>query len=82
MFAKDYLHPISLYDEESAYTMWWTEVWNIWAEKIHPEPESKELQIFLDMVDENWCEKLWDKGYTPQESAKIIQRGKNIFFEK
>ena len=81
MFSKDHLHPINICDEHSLFMKWWTEVWDIWAEQIHPEPESEELQSFLDHIDENWCEKLYDKGCTPELSAKIIERGKNIFFK-
>jgi len=81
MFAKDHLQPMEIFDEDSMYIIWWTEVWNIWAEKIHPQPESKELQIFLDLIDENWCERLFEKNYTPQQAVNIIRRGKNIFYK-
>lgn len=81
MFAKDYLHPIQLFDEDSFFYKWYDEVWHIWAEEIHPEPESKELQIFLELIDDNWCYKLFEKGYSPKQTTQIILRGKNIFFK-
>jgi hypothetical protein len=80
MFAKDHLQPMTIYDEESPFIKWWTELWDIWATEYHPLPESKELQIFLDHLDDNWSERLFEKGVSPEVSAKMINRAKNIFY--
>ena len=81
MFAKDYLKPIQLFDEDSFFYKWYDEVWHIWSTQYHPEPESKELQIFLDVIDDNWIEKLWQKGNSPEDSALKIKRAVILFFK-
>ena len=78
---KDYLKPIQLFDEDSFFYKWYDEVWHIWSTQYHPEPESKELQIFLDVIDDNWIEKLWQKGNSPEDSALKIKRAVNLFFK-
>jgi hypothetical protein len=70
----------TIYDENSPFIKWWTELWDIWVTKYHPEPESKELQIFLDMIDDNWSEKLFKKEASPEDSAQKIKRAVNLFF--
>ena len=80
MFAKDHLKPMELFDENSFFYKWYSELWDIWVTKFHPEPESKELQIFLDVIDDNWTEKLFNKGVSPEDSAQKIKRGVSLFF--
>lgn len=71
---------MELFDENSFFYKWYSELWDIWVTKFHPEPESKELQIFLDVIDDNWTEKLFNKGVSPEDSAQKIKRGVNLFF--
>jgi hypothetical protein len=80
MFAKDHLKPIQLFDEDSSFYKWYASLWDVWATEFHPEPESKELQIFLDVIDDNWTETLFKKGFSPEDSAQKIKRGVTLFF--
>ena len=80
MFAKDHLKPMQLFDEDSSFYKWYASLWDVWATEFHPEPESKELQIFLDVIDDNWTETLFKKGFSPDYSAQKIKRGVSLFF--
>ena len=80
MFAKDHLKPMQLFDEDSSFYKWYASLWDVWATEFHPEPESKELQIFLDVIDDNWTETLFKKGFSPEDSAQKIKRGVALFF--
>lgn len=81
MFAKDHLKPMQLFDEDSLFYKWYASLWDVWATEFHPEPESKELQIFLDVIDDNWTETLFKKGFSPEDSAEKINRGVKLFFK-
>ena len=80
MFAKDHLKPMQLFDEDSSFYKWYASLWDVWTTEFHPEPESKELQIFLDVIDDNWTETLFKKGFSPEDSAQKIKRGVSLFF--
>lgn len=72
---------MELFDEDSFFYKWYSKLWDIWTTKFHPEPEPKELQIFLDVIDDNWIERLFEKGISPEDSAERIKRAVHLFFK-
>lgn len=73
-------------EPEDRFTPWVEDVYNAYGEdfyKMAYGDSDKAIPHFEDSTVENgWLNKLYDKGYSPEQAAKVIERAYSMYKTK